>query len=168
MSTAPEAYPGPAPTPISTPTTATSSPLKFDSPKIFSLNHATTIWLIVIGVLFLSLLILLSWLLLRYTCTRSGRRRGCQILDQRQEFQQRRIQRPVGDVEAQEQQGSQEYSITTRNVDVYNEKESVERPRSVWWPLPPWGLASPSKVVVRSEREMSSCEEGRRQGVVFV
>lgn len=64
----------------------------------------------------------------------------------------------MGDVEAQ--QGSQEYRIMTRHDDVCEEKQSSERPRSVWWPLPRGGLASPGKAVVRHESGVSGSEEG--------
>jgi len=77
----------------------------------------------------------------------------------------------MGDIEAPEhQQGPQEYRNARRDVDVYEEKQPSERPSSVWWPLPPWGLASPDKVVVRRESGPSVCEGAgvRRQGVVFV
>lgn len=169
MSTAPERYPGPAPTSTSIPTTTASSALKFDSSKIPLMNRATTLWLIVIGVLFLSLIVLLAWLLLRYTCTRASRQRGRQILDQRQAYQQRRIPRPVGDIEAQVQQQESHQCGNLKEARVSEEKETSERPRSAWWPLPPWGLASPGKAIVRGESGPSVCKEGvRRQGVVFV
>ncbi|KAK8213501.1 hypothetical protein M8818_002803 [Zalaria obscura] len=63
------------------PSTTTSFVLPSSSPVV--LGKSAIVWLSIVGVILVIVMSVVFWLLLRYTCTKAGRRRGAQVEDGR-------------------------------------------------------------------------------------